>query len=238
MNQHKTSAELKALAKDSLFGKYATAIGSTLMYALITYIITSLSSLFLSVPGITGTLLYYISILVCTVFTGLFAFGFNFIFLKISCNVPARSTDLYYGFSARTKEILKAQLFRSMISYVFCIPCYVFNEVTSATQQVNYIGVYFLLLGLGMLGEFLVMLFYNQTFFVMLDFPEYDAKKALAFSRELMKNNKGRYIYLLVSFIPLLILGIFTFCIGYLWIIPYMQTTFAHFYLDLIQNKN
>ena len=87
MNQHKTSAELKALAKDSLLGKYATAIGSTLMYALITYIITSLSSLFLSVPGITGTLLYYISILVCTVFTGLFAFGFNFIFLKISCNV-------------------------------------------------------------------------------------------------------------------------------------------------------
>ena len=72
----------------------------------------------------------------------------------------------------------------------------------------------------------------------MLDFPEYDAKKALAFSRELMKNNKGRFTYLLVSFIPLFLLGMLSCCVGYLWIIPYMQATLAQFYLDLVQNKN
>ena len=66
-----------------------------------------------------------------------------------------------------------------------------FNEVITEDQLINYIGLYALLFGLGLLGQFVVMLLYNQTFFIMLDFPEYDAKKALAFSRELMKNNKS-----------------------------------------------
>ena len=238
MNQYKTSAELKALAKESLWGKYSVSIKACLLYVIITLLSTEVSSIFLRIPGIIGTILYYVSILLITVFTGLFAYGFQFVFLKISCNVPAVTGDLYYGFGKNKKEILKAQLFRSVLAYIACIPSYVFNEMVTPKQLEAYIGVYILLLGLGLLGQFIVTLFYNQTFFIMLDFPEYDAKKALAFSRELMKGNKGRYIYLLVSFIPLLILGMFTFCIGYLWIIPYMQTTFAHFYLDLIQNKH
>lgn len=238
MNQHKTSAELKALAKESLMGKYGVAICASLIYMLIAYAITELSALFLLIPGIVGTLLYYLSIFVITVFTGIFAYGFNFIFLKISCNAPVKISDLYYGFSTHTKEILKAQFFRSLITYVACIPCYIFNEVVSTEQLTNYVGLYFLLYGLGLLGQFIVMLLYNQTFFIMLDFPNYDAKKALAFSRKLMKGNKGRFTYLMVSFIPLFLLGILTCCVGYLWIVPYMQATLAQFYLDLVKNQN
>ena len=238
MNQNKTSAELKALAKESLMGNYGVAVTASLLYILMTYIITEFSSLFLLIPGIVGTVLYYLSALGITVFTGIFAYGFSFIFLKISCNAPVKTNDLYYGFSSRTKEVLKAQLFRAAISYVAFIPCYIFNEVVPAEQLVDYVGIYFLLFGLGLLGQFIVMLLYNQTFFIMLDFPDYDAKKALTFSRELMKGNKGRFTYLLVSFIPLFILGMLTCCIGYLWIVPYMQATLAQFYLDLIRNKN
>ena len=238
MNQHKTSTQLKALAKESLMGKYGVVVGASLLYILITYVITEISAIFLVVPGIVGTILYYLSIFAITVFTGIFAYGFNFLFLKVSCNAPVKINDLFYGFSTHTKEILKAQLFRSAISYVTCIPCYVFNELVSKEQMTNYIGIYFLLFGLGLLGQFIVMLLYNQTFFIMLDFPDYDAKKALAFSRELMKGNKGRFIYLMVSFIPLFLLGMLSCCVGDLWIVPYMQATLAHFYLDLVQNKN
>lgn len=238
MNQHKTSAELKALTKESLFGKYSVAVGASLLYVLISSLASEFPTLFLLMPGILGTTLYYLCVFLITVFVGLFAYGLNFIFLKIACNVPARINDLYYGFMVNTNKILKAQLFCSMISYMAYIPFYVFNQVTTDLQKNNYIGIYILLMGIGMLGQFIVTLLYNQTFYILLDFPDYDAKKALTFSRELMKGNKGRFIYLLVSFIPLLILGMFTFCIGYLWIVPYMQATLAHFYLDLIRNKN
>ena len=238
MNQHKTSAELKALAKESLLGKYGVAVSATLLYALIIYITTDLSSFFLFIPGIVGTVLYYLSTFIITVFTGIFAYGFSFIFLKISCNVPARMVDLYYGFKGNTKEILKVQLFRSLITYAASIPMYVFAEIISEEQMMNYIGIYALLMGFGLLVQFVVMLLYNQAFYILLDFPDYNAKKALTFSRELMKGNKGRFIYLLVSFIPLFALGILSCGVGFLWIVPYMQATQAQFYLDLVKNKN
>ena len=238
MKQYKTSAELKALAKEALMGKYGVAVGASALYLLITYLLTEVSFIFMAVPGIIGTVLYYLSVFILTVFTGFFAYGFNLIFLKLSCNVPAKMSDLFKGFSTNTKEIFKAQLFRTIITFVACIPCYIFTEVVSEEQIINYIGLYFMLYGIGLLGQFLVMLYYNQTFFIMLDFPNYDAKKALAFSRKLMKGNKGRFIYLTVSFIPLFLLGMLTCCIGYLWIIPYMQATLAQFYLDIAKNND
>ena len=238
MNQYKTSAELKSLAKESLLGKYGVAVSSTLVFILIIYITTSVSSIFLMIPGIVGTVLYYLSTFAISVFTGVFFFGFNYIFLKICCNIPTKNTDLYYGFKGPIKEVLKIQLFRSLLSYVACIPMYVFNEVVPAEQIINWIGLYAILFGFSLLVEYVIMLFYNQAFFILLDFPNYDAKKALAFSRKLMKGNKGRFIYLLVSFIPLSLLGVLSCGIGFLWIIPYLQTTQAQFYLDLIQNKN
>ena len=238
MNQYKTSAELKALAKESLLGKYGVAVCATLLYILIIYITSSISSIFLMIPGLVGTLLYYLSTFAISVFTGLFFFGFNYIFLKICCNVPSTVGDLYYGFKGPFKEILKIQLFRSILSYVACIPMYVFNELVTEEQLLNLIGLYAVLFGFGLLVQFILMLLYNQAFYILLDFPNYDAKKALAFSRKLMKGNKGRLIYLLVSFIPLSLLGVISCGIGFLWIIPYMQTTLAQFYLDLIQNNN
>ena len=146
--------------------------------------------------------------------------------------------DLYYGFKGNTKEILKVQLFRSLITYAASIPMYVFAEIISEEQMMNYIGIYALLMGFGLLVQFIVMLLYNQAFYILLDFPDYNAKKALTFSRELMKGNKGRFIYLLVSFIPLFALGILSCGVGFLWIVPYMQATQAQFYLDLVKNKN
>lgn len=238
MNQYKTSAELKANAKEALLGKYGVSVSASFLYISLTYIITEISQIFLLVPGIVGKTLYYLSIFAIAVFTGIFAYGLKFFFLKIACKAPVKVSDIYYGFTSNLKEILKAQFFISLISYVAFLPYYIFNEIMPSEKLADYIGLYFILFGLGLLGEFVVMLLYNQTFFIMLDFPNYDAKKALAFSKELMKGNKGRFIYLIVSFLPLMLLGMLTCCIGYLWLIPYVQTTYAYFYLDLVQNKH
>ena len=102
MNQYKSSAELKALAKEALMGIYGVAIGASAIYLLITYLITEFSMIFLLIPGIVGTILYYLSIFLITVFTGIFAYGFNLIFLKFSCNAPAKISDLFQGFSTHT----------------------------------------------------------------------------------------------------------------------------------------
>lgn len=238
MKRYKTSAELKSLAKESLMGKYGSTIGLSIVYVLMIYLCSWIASMFGFFPGIIGKFLSYAMSLVSSIFAGFFSYGLCFAFLKIACGSPAFTNDIFAGFRKHRKEILKAQAYRSLLTFIGMIPCYIFMEIVDLNKHPNLLGINMLLFALGMVVQTMVTLIYNQTFYIMLDFPNYNAKEALAFSRKLMKKNKGRYLYLLVSFLPLMLLSLLTCCIGLLWLFPYMQTTYAFFYLDLIQNKH
>ena len=51
-----------------------------------------------------------------------------------------------------------------------------------------------------------------------------------------MKGHKGRLFYIELSFLPLLLLGAVSL-IGLLWVIPYMQMTYAVFYFDIMKQE-
>ncbi|WFB35281.1 DUF975 family protein [Kiritimatiellota bacterium B12222] len=71
---------------------------------------------------------------------------------------------------------------------------------------------------------------YSMTFFVLADDPELGPMDAIRRSKEMMRGYKWQYFCLCLRFIGWSILCILTFFIGYLWLMPYMQTSFAHFY--------
>ena len=48
-----------------------------------------------------------------------------------------------------------------------------------------------------------------------------------------MKGNIWRYVKLNLSFIPLILLSVFTFYIALFWIMPYMEMSVTAFYRDL-----
>ena len=83
----------------------------------------------------------------------------------------------------------------------------------------------------------MLSLFYAQTYFLLHDFPQYTARELLQKSRRLMVHHKGRLFYLYVSFLPLLLLGLLSWGLALLWVIPYMAATEAEFFLDLIKNN-
>ena len=70
----------------------------------------------------------------------------------------------------------------------------------------------------------------SQTFFIMADDPEIEIMDALKDSWELMDGHKFDYFILGLRFIGWAILCIFTLGIGYFFLAPYMQVTFAKFY--------
>ena len=59
------------------------------------------------------------------------------------------------------------------------------------------------------------------------------AVDALKKSWSMMKDHKAEMFWLGLSFIGWMILSMFTLGIGFLFLAPYMYTTFAHFYEDL-----
>lgn len=61
--------------------------------------------------------------------------------------------------------------------------------------------------------------------------------QAITESRQLMNGHKWEYFVLQLSFIGWAILANLTFGIGYLWLVPYIETTNAAFYQNLIDSQ-
>jgi len=73
----------------------------------------------------------------------------------------------------------------------------------------------------------------SQTFFIMADEPSISATDAMQESWDMMKGHKLQLFLLQLSFLPWVLLSIFTLFIGLLWLYPYMYTSYANFYLEV-----
>ena len=64
----------------------------------------------------------------------------------------------------------------------------------------------------------------------MVDEPKLSVREILSKSFDMMEDYIVDYFVLIFSFIGWMILGVFTFGILYLWLIPYMLVTLSNFY--------
>lgn len=74
---------------------------------------------------------------------------------------------------------------------------------------------------------------YSMTPFILDEFPELSPSEAIHRSRMMMKGHKFDLFWLYLSFIGWGILCLFTFGIGFLWLVPYIQTAEAAFYEEV-----
>lgn len=72
-----------------------------------------------------------------------------------------------------------------------------------------------------------------MAYYIMLDHPEMRPLEAIKESKRIMNGHKLDYFILQLSFLGWAILGIFTFGILWLWLIPYMNVTNCHFYNEI-----
>ena len=74
---------------------------------------------------------------------------------------------------------------------------------------------------------------YSMAPYLMAEYPQIGIREAVDRSKQLMDGNKGRLFGLHMSFIGWWLLSALTLGILGLWIMPYMQTAQACFYLEL-----
>ncbi|UUZ92628.1 DUF975 family protein [Paenibacillus sp. P25] len=77
---------------------------------------------------------------------------------------------------------------------------------------------------------------YAMAPFILIEDPRLTVNEAITRSREMMNGHKWKLFCLYLSFIGWSLLSILTLGIGLLWLIPYAETSLAHFYLEL-KNK-
>lgn len=78
---------------------------------------------------------------------------------------------------------------------------------------------------------------YAMAPYILYDNPHMSGHEAIEKSKEMMDGNKWRLFCLNFSFIGWSLLTIFTLGIGMLWLMPYMESSYAAFYQTLKEEK-
>lgn len=79
---------------------------------------------------------------------------------------------------------------------------------------------------------------YSMNWFILAKDPSVSVFDAMKISKNITNGQKGDLFILDLSFLGWAILSVFTLGIGYLWLLPYMQTTKYNALLYLIQDYN
>lgn len=187
------NSELRNEARLSLEGKWGLAIGTIVVYWLISGVVQSIP---------------YVGWIVGIAIGGPLYFGLITFFLNISRGDDAALDNIFIGFKDGRFE-------KNFITYIL---------------MTVLIFLWSLLL---IVPGIIKGIAYSQAFYLMTDDPELSGMDALNKSEEMMDGHKMRYFILALSFLPWALLCILTFGIGFLWLAPYIQVTFAKFYDDL-----
>lgn len=239
MNTFKSSAELKASAKEHMFGHYGTAIGAYFIMMCFIGFLTLMASILLDVSTVIGTVIYYLLAFLISVFAGLFVSGQCYLYLKIICGYPVTAGDIFYGFKLCPDKALIMELWITGITYIANLPMIIIGyQMHSVHNMTKLMLPYSLSMIFSYTVSIMLSLIYQQAFYLLHDFPQYSAKELLTMSRKLMVGHKGRLFYIYVSFIPLILLSLLSCGIALLWIAPYVAATQTEFFLDVVKNSD
>ena len=239
MNPYLSSSSLKSLARGQLLGRYRSVVSIFLLHVLCIMGINVLVTMVLQPTTLVRSFLYYIASYLVYVLSGFFQVGESYVYLKIANNQPVTSKDLFFCFKEDNNRTAAIQIWLAAFKLLALLPSVIYYHFFMKTT--NFLGIdrtYTILLLLGILCSLWIQILFSQCFYLMLDFEEYSARQIMKKSLQLIKGSKRRLLYIMLSFLPLYLLGFLSCGIGFLWVIPYTYATYTNFYLDLIKKGN
>lgn len=238
MSSLRSSAELKAAAKEHMFGHYGTAIGAWLLVTVSTMFFSLAATAFVEdTTTVPGMCLYITVSYAISVLTGLLASGSAYFYLKIVCGQHVTVNDIFYGFRFYPDKALLIQAWTALFTYVFDLPRFIVTSRLSASPDAQELLIYAACTILSLIVPVIINLFYGQAFFLLHDFPQYTPRELLATSRRLTRGRRLKLLYIYVSFLPYLVPCVLSCGIAMLWVLPYINATLAEFYLDLVREQ-
>ena len=195
---------LMRMAKESLRDKWGLAIGTFLVYTLI---INGLQFNYSFYSNMFGTnLLASTGGLVSLIIGGPMTLGISYFALAISRNQEARFEQLFKGFN----------------NFGTALGAYLLMAI--------FVILWMLLL---IIPGIIAAISYAMTFYIIADNPSIQVMDAIDKSKKMMYGYKWKFFCLNLRFLGWAILCILTLGIGFLWLIPYMEISFAKFYDDI-----
>lgn len=222
--------DLKRRSSNSLRGHYLPLVISFIILSLLGLSCYFIGAIISDQPlsWILGLILF-----------GLLSMGFIQIAIKTARNEKTSFKDFF----SRTDLFFKA-LGISIVYYIMGITFVLLETVavtslsvfTSYQTDLNFLlSSFMIVIGIALslaipLFFIILLICFSQTYFILYDNNDMHIVEIFKKSTDMIEGHKNDYILLVLSFFGWFILGIFTFGILYLWLVPYMLVTLANFY--------
>ncbi len=221
--------DLMQLARASLQGQWAIAIGAALLYQVV-------------ISGVQ--FVPYLGAIVVLLIAGPMLFGFNRFFIQVARKESPDIGRLFDGFKFFGKSLgayLLMVLFMILWSLLAVLPGIVAAIAIPAMQHSSANAILWIpiLIAAGILCILPIIrasLAYSQIFYILSDNPSTGAYEAMELSISMMDGLKWKFFCLGFRFIGWSLLCLLTCGIGFLWLYPYIMTSYAHFYEDIRGN--
>lgn len=241
----KTIRQIKAAARGNLIGNYGKPICAGLLLIIISSIISSLfEPLILYNPGMVQYIIYYAASFIISMLTSFFFCGVTAMHLQIARKKPYNFALLGAPVKQGTNRFLTVAFVMTVLDYIVSIPSSLASTMLyrlrdtpdTAASETDYLIILLLCAITTILAiiTLVLTLSISLSVYLLLDDPTLSGAAALKQSISYMKGYKLRLFGLNLSFIGLILLGLLTFGLAYLWILPYMQQSAAIFYESVV----
>lgn len=234
---HSVSSGIKADARFSLL----THLGSACWANLVCFSASvALTMLFNSVSSGNGLLNLLISLAIdwlIAVFIGILEYGRACLYMNMQYSQPVLMPDLYSGFRENTNQIIQCEAVTAGIRVLMLLPgalAVLFLPEDFSSRMLLIILLY----AIGICGVIYTDLIFALRYYLLLDYPGSDALYVLKKSASLMKGNRILLLYIRLTFLPLMALGLLSFGIANLWVSAYRHAADAAFYRGLIASRS
>ena len=222
------ASEIRAEARQKLTGKWGKAAIITLVFSIITFVISFVLQL---IPVIGA--------IIDLVITVPLSFGLIITMFKLNDDKEFNFLGFFNdGFSNFGKAWSVALwTFVKMIIPVILIiitACVLTYGSVKGNSTVTSLG--FILYIVALVYAAIKQFSYSLALLVLNDNPEMKGKDAVEKSAELMQGKVWSLFCLKFSFLGWAILSVFTLGIGILWLAPYIQISEINFYRNLVEN--
>lgn len=226
--------ELKRIARGNLTGKYSELIRAFICCNLITSLIEMPFSIMTNdVQFSTQNIIYYVATILIGIAAVVLTGGQYRMHLSAARNGQIHPSDLFYPVKYHADRYIFTELILFGISLVTMIPMIGGIILLYTKEDLKYyIGALILAIVSFILTTYISLTF-DLVYFVLNDHEELGMMKALKFTKELVTTHRKRYLYLQLSFLPMLFLVGISFGTAIFWVQPYMVQTTTVFYLDV-----
>lgn len=234
MTKYQSYSNLKNGAKIKLDGFFGLAITAWLLIKCMSYVGSSLADMLAPGYDTTSIILSLLFSVIFSVFVGAFNVGLAYFYLSLACGKPCHSLIVIKAFKDQPEKALKISLVHTLLNFVCTTPFSYLLLVLIQEKTIENLMNCLIAFCIGYAIYIPISLFLSQTWYLMVDFPNYTAKEVLLTSCKLMKKHFFRLLFLKISFLPVMLLGILSFGVGLIWVIPYKEMTYTCFYLDIM----